>query len=147
MIRIRTAESEADFALCADIWLAASHDAHSFVETAYWQEHHGAMRERYLPASRVRIAEADGHAVGFSAMRSDRLEALFVSPVFWSKGIGGALLREILAASGQVSLSVYVKNEKAVNFYINHGFQITGRTVCPHTGEQELTMFWTRNGK
>ena len=147
MISLRRAESGSDLALCAEIWLTASCEAHNFVDAAYWREHQAAMRDYYLPASRVRIAEKNGLAAGFSAMHENRLEALFVSPPFWSQGVGSALLREILASFGAVSLSVYAENTRALNFYINHGFRLTGRSICPHTGAEEIGMLWTRNEK
>lgn len=127
---------------CADIWLAASLAAHDFIPRPYWEGNRQAMAERYLPASVVRTAFRDGAIVGFSAVRGDALEALFVHPDYWNRGVGKELLGALFTEHARLELNVYTNNQRAVDFYRRAGFRETARGLCPHTGEPEATMEW-----
>ena len=147
MILIRPASGREDLSVCADIWLAASVAAHGFVAPDFWKNHHAAMRDLYLPASSVLVAENTGRIGGFSAVREDRLEALFVEPCFWGLGLGSALLRELKRTHARLTVAVYTQNARARGFYTKNGFLVQGKQSCPSTGEDELRMVWHREQK
>lgn len=133
-----------DIAYCADIWLAASIAGHAFIPEAFWQGQHQAMCDRYLPQARIRLACMGGEILGFSAMRERTLEALFVLPAHWSKGIGTLLLRDVMGGSTTVKLAAYAQNKRAIDFYTRAGF-VPGHTDrCPNTGEQQIHFSWQR---
>ena len=54
------------------------------------------------------------------------------------------LLNHVKAAKGELSLSVYQKNEAAVRFYIREGFSVQAEKTDEDTGEAELSMVWKR---
>ena len=68
----------------------------------------------------------DGIVKGFLRMEGDRIEKLFVEPVFQNEGIGGMLLDDAATRRGARDLLVLEKNEKAICFYQRHGFFLTG---------------------
>lgn len=86
-----------------------------------------------LERGQVSVAESDGAIVGFVAVvpRDDgnaELDALFVEPVRWRRGIGRALLTHavgIARANGAEALHV-VGNPHAEAFYRANGFETTG---------------------
>ncbi|HEX2605908.1 MAG TPA: N-acetyltransferase [Flavisolibacter sp.] len=60
-----------------------------------------------------------------------QLQRIYVLPEFISKGIGQRLLSKALEnayrCGGQTLwLAVYVHNNRAIDFYLRHGFEITG---------------------
>ncbi len=73
-----------------------------------------------------------GFVVGFLAQEgTGRIFSLAVHPLYQNRGIGSALLREIIAVfqkSGvvEVVLEVRLGNLKARRFYERHGFEETG---------------------
>jgi N-acetylglutamate synthase-like GNAT family acetyltransferase len=77
----------------------------------------------------VFVAEADGAVVGFAAIlpREDgdtELDALFVEPDLWGRGVGRALVEHCRAAAkvaGAQALHV-VGNPHAEGFYLSCGF-------------------------
>lgn len=131
---------------CADIWLAASVAAHDFIDPDFWIANRDAMVEQYLPESELSLATRDGVVVGFAAVRGDVLEALFVRPDFWGRGVGRELLAELFATRPRLRLSVYRKNARALSFYQKAGFIETTARLCPGTGEEEIEMVWRQGG-
>lgn len=94
-----------------------------------------------LEAGQVYVAQRGDALVGFAAVvpRADgdaELDALFVEPVLWRRGIGRRLLEHCVAAAcaeGARALHV-VGNPHAEAFYLASGFNRVG-TVTTRFGE------------
>ncbi|UUX49846.1 GNAT family N-acetyltransferase [Nisaea acidiphila] len=92
-------------------------ELHSENETRCW------MERVVLASDRVTIAETSGEIVGFSAVRRDHINHLYVAPGAQGKGIGTRLLDSLKAYAGSdLSLYVFLKNSRARAFYERHGF-------------------------
>ena len=50
---------------------------------------------------------------------------LYVEPLFQSSGIGGKLLEYVIQNCSATFLWVLEKNNKAIDFYLKHGFEVT----------------------
>lgn len=76
----------------------------------------------------LRVAEIDGHVVGFVAYTEDELAWLYVDPACMREGIGGALIRHVIENTDARPLHIEVLqgNEPAVRAYEKHGFVRTG---------------------
>jgi GNAT superfamily N-acetyltransferase len=92
-------------------------------------------RQRYRSfAGRVVVAEASGRVGGFAAFDGPELNALYVLPELWGRGIG----HRLLAAAGPVSLLwVLEANERGRSFYERHGWRPDG-AVKSAFGVREL---------
>ena len=145
MIIIQTSD-RSEIEACADIWLQASLAAHDFVDPDFWRKNYDAMKEQYLPGSDVYLAKEKNTVIGFAALCQGALEALFVRPVWWGKGVGSRLLRHVQGLHTELTLAVYSRNNRAVSFYLHHGFTVSKKQTCPHTGEPEILMLWQRMG-
>ena len=143
-LTLARADSPAEYAICADIWLQASIVGHPFIGKDFWKGNQQAMIEQYLPASKVLRAYDEGVPVGFAATCGNILASLFVLPSRWGNGIGRKLLNRLFAEHRDLELAVYQKNQRAMTFYTRMGFKPVRQQVCPRTGEQELVMRWTR---
>ena len=126
----------------ARVWLSASLQAHDFVPRDYWMSNEEAMRNIYLPASENYAFIEDGELRGFISLNGDRVEALFVDPEYQGRGIGHLLLDRAKTLRRMLTLSVYEDNGRAVRFYRQNGFAVTGRRVDEGTGCSELSMKW-----
>ncbi len=81
----------------------------------------------------VFVAERDGVVAGFAALlpRPDggaELDALFVEPDVWKRGIGRQLVDHIaeVARARSASFLHVVGNPHAEGFYLSCGFRVTG---------------------
>ncbi len=132
----------------AEIWLAASIQAHDFVPPDFWRSFAGKMEQDYLPASDNRVwVGLHGRVEGFIALRGEKIEALFVDPAARGRGIGSSLLREAMDARESLRLFYYPANSSAGQFYRRHGFKEGKTDVDPLTGEPQREMSWERNAK
>ena len=123
-----------------DIWLAASIQAHDFIEAEFWRSQLDNMRDVYLPASEVFVYEQAGGVVGFYALYEDNLAAIFVAPICQGKGVGKALIADAKTRRKSLTLSVYKENQASHQFYVSQGFNVVSEQEDEHTGHLELTM-------
>ena len=127
-----------------EIWLDASRQSHSFIDSSYWEENVGVMRGLYLPLSQNTVIEDEGEIVGFLSMMGEELAALFIDPSHQQKGYGQQLLRFVQAHQETIALSVYAKNKNALSFYQKHHFLMIEESVDEPTNEIEYRMKWER---
>lgn len=80
----------------------------------------------------VTVAVEGGRIVGFSMVRQNHIDMLFVDPAAQARGVGRALLAAAEAA-GARSLECFRDNREARDFYEKHGWtlnQSLRRTFC-----------------
>ncbi|CDN64834.1 GNAT family N-acetyltransferase [Burkholderia cenocepacia] len=103
-------------------------------------------RERFLASfdpARCRFVEVDHSRAGFYTLRprADHwlLDHLYIVPAHQGKGIGAAVLREILAEADEHRMPVHVgalRGSDSNRFYERHGFV--------RTGEAEWDIYYRR---
>ena len=127
------------------IWLEANIKAHNFIPEEYWTDNY-AMVKAALPKAEVYVYEDDNtnQIKGFIGLTDNYIEGLFVSESFQSGGIGKQLLDYAKEIKTEMSLSVYKKNKRALNFYQREKFVLRAEKIDCATGEKELTMLWTK---
>lgn len=123
-------------------------------------EARAAMWQKLLQTGKLKVllAYADGALAGWIAFGASRdadkdadkdatwaeIEALYVLPEFWSKGIGQRLThaaRELLRSAGfsAVSLWVLSENHRAKGFYHRNGFDHDESSKRISVGDVSLT--------
>ena len=125
------------------IWLESNRQAHSFIETDYWEKNKEEVR-KMLPHSLIQVAEIEGNIVGFIGMNETKIEGLLVNYNFQSRGIGHSLIEWAKTRNEVLTLNVYQKNQRALKFYLKEGFVIHKQLIDEETGEIELLMQWKR---
>ncbi len=131
---------QSDIDQVINIWLDASVKAHDFVEKEFWESRVKDMREIYIPSAETYIYEEEYIIKGFVSLYNDTIAAIFVSPAFQGEGIGGKLMKKVKDIRDNLSLTVYKKNIKSIEFYHKCGFKIAREQIDEHTGHPELVM-------
>lgn len=125
------------------LWLESTIYAHPFIAEGYWRESEALVRDVYLPTAETWVWNAHGELQGFvSVMESRFIGALFVTPNAIGLGIGRALLDHVKQRFPVLSLEVYQKNERAVNFYHAQGFRIEDSAWQDDTQHPTWIMHW-----
>ena len=100
-----------------------------------------------MPSSQVVLLKSGERPLAFAALckpeDEDLLAALFVTPACWRKGLGSVLLRHVMQGRSSLRLDVYRANAGALAFYERIGFVSVGESVCGHTGQPQIAMWWT----
>lgn len=124
------------------IWLTASIKAHDFMAPDFWASQVEVMRDVYIPSAKVYVYEKQGKVVGFYALTSSTLAALFVAPDAQAKGVGKCLLSHAKAQQKALTLTVFAANEPSIGFYMSQGFKVASEQLNEHTGHREYVMAW-----
>ncbi|EPG9046947.1 N-acetyltransferase [Klebsiella aerogenes] len=126
-----------------ELWLESTIYAHPFIAESYWRDSLEVVRDVYLPAAATWVWQDDDVLKGFvSVMDSRFVGALFVAPQAIRHGIGRALLDEVKQHYDWLSLEVYQKNVRAVNFYHAQGFRIEDCAWQDDTQHPTWIMHW-----
>ena len=134
---------EPDIDQVADIWLDTNLKAHDFIPAQYWKDNFESVKKMLLQSEVYVYENETTHNIdGFLGLDADYIAGIFVRSSAQSKGIGKLLLDFAKSAKGQLTLSVYQKNARAVKFYQRESFQIQHKNIDENTGEKEYTMIW-----
>ncbi|HDT3334485.1 TPA: N-acetyltransferase [Klebsiella aerogenes] len=126
-----------------ELWLESTIYAHPFIAESYWRESLEVVRDVYLPAAATWVWQENDALKGFiSVMDSRFVGALFVAPQAIRHGISRALLDEVKQHYDWLSLEVYQKNVRAVNFYHAQGFRIEDCAWQDDTQHPTWIMHW-----
>lgn len=123
------------------LWLDTNVKAHNFIESRYWRDNFGLVKEM-MPNSTIYVYEENAEIQAFIGLIGSFVAGIFVSGDFQSKGIGKLLLDYLKSKQSELSLCVYKKNNRALHFYLREGFIISKELVDENTGEIELHMKW-----
>ena len=125
------------------IWLESNIGSHDFISEDYWKGNYEPVKN-LLPDATIFVYDNDDSIEGFIGLMGNFIAGIFVSLNNQSKGIGKALLDYVKESYSELSLHVYKKNPRAVNFYKREGFKVLKEQFEENTGEIELIMNWTR---
>jgi len=126
-----------------ELWLETNIQAHDFIKKNYWQDHFDEVME-ILPKASVYVYEDNGSIEGFIGLMNNYIAGIFISKDNQSRGIGRQLLHHVKENHNELSLKVYEKNQRAVNFYLREGFLVTEKQEDRENGEVEYEMVWKR---
>jgi len=124
------------------IWLDTNIAAHDFIPKKYWTDNYEIVKTM-LPTAEILIYEEEEIKGFIGIVDKTYIAGLFVSKKFQGCGIGTKLIGACKNRYPILTLDVYVKNDKAITFYSNHGFRIKEEKENSDTKEVEYTMQWT----
>lgn len=87
-LSIRQSTGAAEYPALASIWRGAVDATHDFLADAHRDEIEAKLHSDYLLAVVLSVAARDGRPVGFSGVRDETLEMLFVDGTQRDGGIG-----------------------------------------------------------
>lgn len=124
-----------------EIWKEATIKAHSFIPQSHWIESYDKVKNDYMPISKTYVYIEDEKVLGFISILDDSfIGALFVDLKHHGKGIGRALIDHVFTVYDDLSLAVYKKNKRAIEFYKYLGFAVVSEEINEDTGEKEYIM-------
>lgn len=123
------------------IWLLSNLEAHGFIRQDYWRGCLDSVSDAISEAE-VYTALSGSEIVGFIGLNEGHIEGIFVDGEHRSKGVGKSLIDFAKELYPKLSLCVYEKNERAVDFYRREGFLPIRKKPDISTGETEILMRW-----
>lgn len=132
-----------DINVVMQIWKKENIKAHKFIPKEYWENNYNFVKET-IPNVEIYVYSIKGKIIGFVGVEKNYIEGIFVDANNQCNGIGTSLLNKIKESRSNLSLSVYKKNVKAINFYEKNDFVINSENIDKNTNEIEYTMIWNR---
>lgn len=124
-----------------EIWLQGNIDSHPFIPKKYWESNFKAVQEQILKAD-IYVYKTENVIQGFIGTQDNYIAGIFVKQESRCNGIGKQLLDLVKARHSTLTLNVYQKNQRAIEFYKREGFYITSTDTDVNTGETDITMCW-----
>jgi putative acetyltransferase len=125
------------------LWLKTNIEAHSFIDENYWRVNYETVK-KMMPEATILVYEEKGTILGFVGLMNSYIAGIFIDADSQSKGIGKLLLDCVKESNSELSLSVYKKNDRAVNFYLKEGFAPINEQMDENTNETEIIMQWKK---
>lgn len=124
-----------------ELWLNGNIEAHDFIPRNYWESNAPMVREQLLQAE-IYVYETDGKILGFVGLQGDYLAGIFMDRHARSMGIGGQLIHYVQKIRRTLTLNVYRKNQRAMEFYLREGFSVLSEDIDEATGETDIVLSW-----
>ena len=125
------------------IWLDCNLEVHNFIYKDYFISNYSYVKEQ-MKQSNIFVYENNGKILGFIGIDNGFIQGIFVSKTSRSKGIGKKLIDYCKEKYSTLSLKVYEKNKRAINFYKNQEFRIYSKSVDIQTQQVEYDMVWEK---
>ncbi len=122
-----------------EIWLNVNINAHSFIDKNYYINNFNYVKEALLSAN-IFVYEENNEILGFIGLNDSYVEGIFVKENSQNKGIGAILINYIKNLYDNLTLKVYKKNIKAINFYKKQNFIVLKENLDEDTSEIEYIM-------
>lgn len=133
MINISKANSKI-YPQLIELWEASVRASHDFLEEEDIVYYKKRILEEYFDLVDLYIAiRVDQQLMGFLGISENKIEMLFINPVYRKKGVGRLLVDYAINQHKIKQVDVNEQNGEAVGFYLNLGFQVIGRK--PYDGE------------
>lgn len=102
--------------------------------------------ENYIssPLSIFNVARSNADIAGYVIVYGDDIISIAVKETYRRAGVGGELLKSVLATKTELFLEVRESNIKAISFYKKYGFEPVGvRKKYYSDGENAIIMSYT----
>lgn len=116
------------------VWRRSVRATHRFLSPADFEAISAQVAEAYAPTAALVLAECDGRLLGFLGMTERHIDALFVDPDAFGRGLGRAFVEEAGRAGGPLTVDVNEQNHGALAFYERLGFAVVGRSNTDDQG-------------
>lgn len=131
-----------------NLWLESTISGHPFIAESYWYDSCAVVRDVYIPHSETWVYMQEERMIGFICIIDRQfIGALFVASSYTGNGVGGQLLKHIQSRYSALSLEVYQKNQRAVDFYHHMGFRIEEAGWQTDTQHPTWIMCWKNHEK
>lgn len=135
--------SDRDLEQLAQIWLNGNLQAHSFIPAQYWKNQFVNIK-KMLPEANIFVYRNNETIIGFLGELDGYIAGLFVDMNYRKQGVGSRLINYLKQINDKLTLSVYVDNINAVNFYENKDFIIDSVGMDTETDSKEYRMTWEK---
>ena len=121
--------TEADIPALKALYVRSNNSVRLPLPKGYFENDSRLFVSKTIREAQTLVSIEENRIIGVVCFTEDFLEALFVEPAFFGRGIGTALLERALENKKSLRLNVYRDNQRAISFYRRHAFRITSEGI------------------
>lgn len=125
-----------------NIWLESNIATHNFINEQYWLDNYDDVIESFKE-SEIIIYVKKTRIIGFCGLIDNYIAGMFIEKNSRNLGIGTKLMQYLKKDKDNLTLKVYKKNIKAINFYKKQNFRIIAENQ-DETQNKEYIMIWKK---
>lgn len=130
-----------------EVWENSVRATHHFLPEKNILELKPLILQHYFDAVELRCAIENDEVAGFIGVADANIEMLFVSPIYFRRGIGRYLIEYALSNLGASKVDVNEQNPQAIAFYEKMGFIKNGRSELDGQGNPYPLIHMAYNGR
>lgn len=127
--------TENDFDEIVILWERSVRATHTFLKEQDLLLYKQLLRDKYLLMVDLYCIRLGSVIAGFVGVAGNSIEMLFVSPAYFSMGVGRALTIFSIDSLNCITVDVNEQNTKALSFYEKSGFKTFGRSETDGLGK------------
>jgi putative acetyltransferase len=116
------------------LWEESARASHHFLSEQDIQNFISFVKMGLAHIDLLAVAYDGDKPTAFMGVESDKIEMLFVSPLYFGKGIGTELIKLALEKYAVKYVDVNEQNPQATGFYQHIGFEVFERTALDEQG-------------
>ncbi|MBW3468618.1 GNAT family N-acetyltransferase [Arthrospiribacter ruber] len=122
---IKSSNNPSEHPALLEIWEASVRATHDFLTEEKIQEIKQIIIEgkAFSHVDLYSFFDLEGNRLGFLGLSSDKIEMLFIHPIYRGQGVGQALTRFAIYEKNISRVDVNEQNQQAVGFYRKMGFE------------------------
>ena len=124
-----------DHETLARIWEASVRASHHFLPEDYLQHIKSLLPQIFQHVTMYVHRSEEGSITGFLGVSDEKIEMLFIDPLYMRKGIGRQLTSFAIEELRLSAVDVNEQNEEALHFYQQLGFTVKKRNKVDSLGK------------
>lgn len=125
--------TESEYSELVEIWTRSVKQTHDFLDNEDFKTIKTELAT-YFPNLDVRVWTEKEKSIGFSGVAGNKLEMLFLDPIYIGKGHGKQIIMRLLEENDINKVDVNEQNKSAKAFYQAVGFEEYGRSEVDDAG-------------
>ena len=135
--------SLADIDKIIDIWYQSNIDTYTFINKNYFKNIKENVKKKFISNyNNIYVYEENTEIKAFCLIDNDYIDELYVSNAYRNQGIGTKILNHLKNNNNKLTLNIFQKNIKGINFYQKNGFKIIEENTEDITQEKGYYMEW-----
>lgn len=128
-----------------ELGLKTERELNSFIDEKYWKHFYTKERMRFFNSTGY-IAKEGDEIYGFiSVSETGTIYGLFVDPEHTNRGVGRALIKEVLKHYDKLESKIYMKNRAALHFATAMNFSIVDAVMDYDTDQIQYTVKYSKD--
>lgn len=126
-----------------ELWYNSNIDTYNFIDEKHFDNIKENVRNKFKTKyNNIYIYKENNIIKAFFLIEDDYIDELYVNRIYRNQGIGTKIIDYLKENNHVLTLNIFKKNTKGINFYLKKGFKIIEENIEDSTKEEGYFMKW-----